>query len=175
MDLNYLLSILDLYLLKEQSDHLIIEIHDNNIIKVECAYASSSLNKTYVKVNKDIFFENLNYIISKIQSNLNIKNELYNNNIYKVIFNNNREISFIKFKNEDLIKIRNSFNNTIDNFSFNKIEIDNTINYNEIYKENKKNKVSYSLGFSSFITIFLTSIWFLDILLIALWIFKVVK
>ncbi len=175
MDLNYLLSILDLYLLKEQSDHLIIEIHDNNIIKVECSYASSKINKTYVKIDKNIFFDNLNFIISKIQSNLNIKNEVYNDNIYKVIFDNNREISFIKFNNKDLINIRNSFNNTIDNFSFEKIEVDNNINYNKIYKETKKNKFSYSLGFSSFMTIFLTSIWFLDILLIALWIFKAMK
>ena len=175
MDLNYLLSIIDLYLLKELNDHLVIDMYDDDVIKIECSYASSSLNKTYIKINKDDFFNNINYIITKIQGNLNIKNESYENDTYKVIFDNNREIKFILFNNDDLTKIRNNFNNLNNNFSFNKVEINNNINYNQIYNETKQTNLKHSFGFSGFITIFLMSIWFLDIFMIALWIFKIIK
>ena len=44
--------------------------------------------------------------------------------------------------------------------------------YDNIYQETKKTKLSFSFGFASYTTLFIIAIWFLDILLIGLWIFK---
>ena len=134
MNLNYLLSIIDLYLLKEIDDHLVINVYNSDIIKLECFYASSSLNKTYVKIDKNVFFDNINYILKKIQGNLNIKNESYENDDYKVIFDNNRQIEFINFNSDVLSKIRDNLSNK------DKFELINENTSEEIKKINNEVK-----------------------------------
>ncbi len=188
MNISYLVSILDLYLKKETKEKiLIIDItKSNNIIKVDFSYSNTHSNKTYVKLESNVFFDNLKYLINKCQKNLDIKNENINNNTYTINFSNNRQINFNNFDDNELSAIRNSFDNLVIDIIGN-TSVLNTVSlkdevkenkeesYNEIYKETKKKKLSFSMGFSSFITIFLTAIWFLDIFMIALWIFKSMK
>ena len=174
MNISYLLNILDLYLLKEQDDPLIIDVHKkNNLIKVEFSYLSSYVNKTFIKLEEKEFFLDIKNILNKIQGNYLVVNEELNDNVYKVTLDNERQISFIDFDTDTLEDIRKNFNNLNTEFIFNKIVEE--VTYDEIYEENKEFKPSFSFGFSSFITIFLTSIWFLDIFMIALWIFKATR
>ena len=177
MNISYLLSILDLYLMNELNKYLIVEVlKKENLIKIDFSYSNSLQNKTYVKLDKDSFLNNLEYFFEKLKSHLEIKEEKKENNSYNIIFSNNREIRFINFTDEELKIIRDKLNMKTD-FSFNNILEDNKLEntYDSMYKENSKNKFIFSMGFSSFITIFLTAIWFLDIFLIALWIFKLLK
>ena len=55
MNIGYLLSILDLYLLKEKNGSLIIEV-DNilDLVKVNFSYSFDSSNKTFVKIELEI-------------------------------------------------------------------------------------------------------------------------
>ena len=174
MNISYLLNILDLYLLKENSTPLITEVHKmDGIIKVEFSYLSSYVNKTFVKLEEKEFFLDIKNILNKIQGNYLVVNEELNDNVYKVTLDNKRQISFIDFDTNTLEDIRKNFNNLNTEFIFNKIVEE--VTYDEIYEENKEFKPSFSFGFSSFLTIFLTSIWFLDIFMIALWIFKATR
>ena len=64
MTISYLLSILDLYLLKEKDSQLLIEVdNEENLVRFNLTYSFDSINKTFVKVNKDLFFTNLKEII----------------------------------------------------------------------------------------------------------------
>ena len=90
----------------------------------------------------------------------------------------NRKVTYSWFEKEELKNIRNNFNVNNKDFSFDTIntieEVKDTFKY-EDKLTNKNQKFAFSMGFSSFITIFLSAIWFLDIFMIALWIFKALK
>ena len=175
MNISYLLSILDLYLKNENLYPLMIDVIKNDsIIKVNFSYSNTPLNKTFVKIDNKVFNENISYFMEKIKQNLDLLNEDYKDNIYTINFNNNRQIKFINFKESELQDIKNKIGYLNTQINFNTIVSDN-ITYNDVYKENNSKKLSFSMGFSSFITIFLSSIWFLDIIMIALWIFKITK
>lgn len=171
MTIGYLLSILDLYLLKEKDSQLLIEVdNEENLVRFNFTYSFDSINKTFVKINKDLFFTNLKEIILKIQSNLKLKEEKYeiknNKNIYTFNYEQRRIITFIGFSKKEMLKIRESFNDLSDNFDF---------NINDSYDQilvNKPEKLQFSMGFSNYMSLFLSSIFFLDILMISLWIFK---
>ena len=171
MTISYLLSILDLYLLKEKDNELLIEVdNEENLVRFNLTYSFDSINKTFVKINKDLFFTYLKEIILKIQSNLKLKEEKYeiknNKNIYTFNYEERRIITFIGFSKKEMLKIRESFNDLSDNFDF---------NINDSYDQilvNKPEKLQFSMGFSNYMSLFLSSIFFLDILMISLWIFK---
>ena len=171
MTISYLLSILDLYLLKEKDNELLIEVdNEENLVRFNFTYSFDSINKTFVKINKDLFFTNLKEIILKIQSNLKLKEEKYeiknNKNISTFNYEEIRIITFIGFSKKEMLKIRESFNDLSDNFDF---------NINDSYDQilvNKPEKLQFSMGFSNYMSLFLSSIFFLDILMISLWIFK---
>ncbi len=178
MNISYLLSVIDLYLMKDNENNLNIEVEKLETgIKFSFYYKSSSINKTYIKISESLFLEYLQTIIDKIQGNLKVIDEKIDKeqvNKYSIYMENNRVISFKKFNKEMLEKIRLSFNNINSKLVFDKLEvIDNNDNYEQKLDNIKTNKkLSFSMGFSSFITIFLSAIWFLDIFMIALWIFK---
>lgn len=177
MNMNYLISVINLYLSKEKNNYLIIELSntDDNI-KISLSYSNSYNDKTYIKINKNLFYKDINLLINTIQSNVVINEEKIDENVYSVIFKNNRTIKFINFSNDDIISIRNNFNFTNYEHLYDlKLTSSEDKNYDEIYKENKNTNLKFSFGFGSFITIFLTSIWFLDIFMIALWVFKILK
>lgn len=171
MTISYLLSILDLYLLKEKDNELLIEVdNEENLVRFNLTYSFDSINKTFVKINKDLFFTYLKEIILKIQSNLKLKEEKYEikntKNIYTFNYEERRIITFIGFSKKEMLKIRESFNDLSDNFDF---------NINDSYDQilvNKPKKLQFSMGFSNYMSLFLSSIFFLDILMISLWIFK---
>ena len=171
MTIGYLLSILDLYLLKEKDNQLLIEVdNEENLVRFNFTYSFDSINKTFVKINKDLFFTNLKEIILKIQSNLKLEEEKFviknNKNIYTFNYEERRIITFIGFSKKEMLKIRESFNDLSDNFDF---------NINDSYDQilvNKPEKLQFSMGFSNYMSLFLSSIFFLDILMISLWIFK---
>lgn len=175
MNIGYLLSILDLYLLKEKNGSLIIEV-DNilDIVKVKFSYSFDSSNKTFVKIDKKIFFDNIYEFLRKIQGNLEIKNEVLIQDIksreYKLTFDKNRNLSFINFSNKEIKLIRENLNEVKNDFT---LELSDVESYDKKKDNLSKTKLSYSMGFTSYITLFLTSIWFLDVLMISLWIFKV--
>ena len=97
MSISYLLSILDLYTMKEKNNSLIIEVLNNeDLVKVNFCYTNDTFNKTFVKVSKDVLFTNLKFLMEKIEPSLEVLNEKLLNNNYEVIFKNKRKISFLK-------------------------------------------------------------------------------
>ncbi len=171
MNISYLLSVLDLYLLKDKNNKLIIEVDNNqDLIKVHFSYSTDSLNKTFVKIPKEDFFKNIKDFINKVQGNFQVLNEdMETKTKYIVTFSEGRKLAFNNFSHDELTLIRDKFNNLNREFSFNKVE---EVTYNQIFKKTENTKFAFSMGFSNYITLFLTSIWFLDIFMIALWIFK---
>jgi len=175
MGINYLISIFNLYISKE-SDKKILNIDvtkKDNLIKFDFSYTNSRNNKTFVKLEIEEFNKYIKLIIDKLQYKLDVSNENYIDQIYSIEFNNKRQINFIGFSIDELNKIKTNINNSV----LDLINMPNTIeikddSYNEIYQNNTNQKLVFSMGFSSFITIFLTAIWFLDIFMIALWVFK---
>ena len=123
MNISYLLNILDLYLLKEQDDPLIIDVHKkNNLIKLEFSYLSKYVNKTFVKLDEEVFFSDIKNILNKIQGNLHILHEEINENVYQVTFDNKRQIRFIDFDIPTLESIRHNFSNLSTGFVFQTVE-----------------------------------------------------
>ena len=178
MNISYLISVLDLYL-KKTNEQLNIEIIKyDDYIKFNFYYYSSSINKTYISVDKDSFWKFSKILFSKIQKNEDIIEELIDENNNYIMNFKNRKVTYSWFEKEELKNIRNNFNVNNKDFSFDTIntieEVNDTIKY-EDKLTNKNQKFAFSMGFSSFITIFLSAIWFLDIFMIALWIFKALK
>ena len=171
MSISYLLSILDLYTMKEKNSSLIIEVLNNeDLVKVNFCYTGDTSNKTFVKVSKDVFFTNLKFIVEKLEPNLEVLNENLLNNNYEVIFKNKRKISFLKFSKEEIQKIRANLNIVEEKIDDKK----ETNFYDEQFLKNKNTslKISLSMGFSNYMVLFISAIWFLDILMIALLVFK---
>lgn len=171
MSISYLLSILDLYTMKEKNSSLIIEVLNNeDLVKVNFCYTGDTSNKTFVKVSKDVFFTNLKFIMEKLEPNLEVLNENLLNNNYEVIFKNKRKISFLKFSKEEIQKIRANLNIVEEKIDDKK----ETNFYDEQFLKNKNTslKISLSMGFSNYMVLFISAIWFLDILMIALLVFK---
>lgn len=177
MNISYLISVLDLYL-KKTNEKLNIEIIKyDEYIKFNFFYDSSAINKTYISVDIESFNKFSKILFRKIQKNDDIIEELIDNNNNYVVEFKNRVVTFSWFDVNELEIIRSYFD-TSNEFSFNQIKNEEDINNIEKYEDkivNKNHKFAYSMGFSSFITIFLSAIWFLDIFMIALWIFKALK
>lgn len=174
MNVSYMMSILDLYLMKEKDGTLIIEVDNiEEIVKVKFCYAFDSTNRTFVKIDKKMFFDNINYFLKKVQGNLSVSGEnltnLNNKKIYRLIFNSKRTLSFVNFTNDELKLIRENLTNLKSDFIFQE-EIST---YDTKLTKNKQSNLSFSMGFSSYLTLFITSILFLDIFMISLWVFKV--
>ena len=102
MNINYLVSILNLYLKNENSDKL-LEIDFTKIdnqVKVDFSYANSRNHKTYVKIDYKEFFSYIKYLADRIQANLKVEKENYLNKSYTIKFNNQRQVSFNNFNDK---------------------------------------------------------------------------
>lgn len=189
MNTSYLLSVLDLYLAKEQNGNMIIEVEDiGNFIKFNFSYTFDHTNRTSIKVDKTEFMGRIGEFISKIQNNIGISKEnlvnLNNQKIYTIDLSTGRKISFMNFTDDNINLIRSSFKNmpakVLEKTPVNVPALDNLVidvdeeeeNYEQILEKNTRTRPAFSLGFTSFATLFITAIWFLDIFMIALWIFK---
>jgi len=178
MNISYLISVLDLYLRKTNEQLNIEIIKYDDYIKFNFFYDSSSINKTYISVDIDSFEKFSKILFSKIQKSEDIIEERVDENNNYIINFKNRIVTFSWFKKEELENIRKYFDVNDKDFSFDRVHTKEESNNLEKYEDkltNKNQKFAFSMGFSSFITIFLSAIWFLDIFMIALWIFKVLK
>lgn len=190
MNTSYLLSVLDLYLAKEKDGNAVIEIENiNNLVKVSCSFTFDHNNRTFVKVDKNEFMGRVGEIVQKLQGNLEVNKEnLLNYNeqrSYIIDLSSGRKLTFINFDDNDLNIIRNNFANmparilqkepvnvpALDDLVID-IDDDTEESYNQILEKNTNKKPAFSFGFTSFMSLFLISIWILDIFMIALWIFK---
>lgn len=178
MNASYLMSVLDLYL-KKTNEKLNIEIIKyNEYIKFNFFYDSSSINKTYISIDKDSFVRFSKILFSKIQKNEDIIEELIDEENNYIVKFKKRTITFSWFNQEELKYIRSHLEVKDKDFTFNNINIQQENNDNTKYEDKvitKNSKFAFSMGFSSFMTLFLSAIWFLDIFMIALWIFKALK
>ena len=189
MNTSYLLSVLDLYLEKEQNGNMIIEVQDvGNFIKFDFSYTFDHTNRTSIKVDKQEFMGRIGEFINKIQSDLEVSNEnlvnYSNQTIYTIDLSTGRKISFTNFSDDNINLIRGSFKNmeqkVLEKTLVNVPELDNLVidideeeeSYEEMLEKNIQKRPAFSFGFTSFATLFITAIWFLDIFMIALWIFK---
>ena len=176
MSISYLLSILELYLSnlsKTNNSELLIEVdNEKSMIKFNFYYSFDTINKTYVTIKKETFFANLKEIMQKIKANLNLeieKLEVINQKKHYIInFSNQRIVTFLNFSKEEMKLIRDSFTNISEKFDF---DIKNDTYDKKILTINSP-KLKFSMGFATYMSIFLSSIFLLDILMIALWIFK---
>lgn len=172
MDISYLLSVIDLYLLKENDKKTIVKIVNlSDCVKIELSYKEEEYNNTFIKIDKETYYEYLKIIISKIQSNLMIDDEVYNENndksIYCVTFSNKRKIIVFNFLKDDIYLFRNNLLNKSNDF---------TIEFEEKYESKLENNLQtknvFSMGFSTYLTLVVISILFLDVFMISLLIFK---
>jgi len=170
MNINYLSSITDLYLKNENDNNLIIIITDKkDFVRIDFSYLKSFQNKTYVNLNKKVFFDNLEKILEKIQNSLNIKKESLNSNKeYDLMLSNNRQIKFIDFTLDDLKIIQTYINNSTLQLNIPK----DNYTYNDMYENDLKTNFSFSFGFSSIMTLLLSAFLFFNALMLALLIFK---
>ncbi len=194
MNMAYLLSVLDLYLNKERSGNTIVEIkNQNDLVEVSLSYSFDHINKTILKVSKSEFQSRVLELITKMKGDKEIEKEglvMYGmDKIYNINFLIGRKLSFINFDDSDLklmgCNLVNVTNNIVSEIVTPKVEnVENIViedvdeidnNYEELMNKNKKTRFAFSLGFSSFATLFIIAIWFLDIFMIALWIFKAMR
>ena len=172
MNASYLISVLDLYL-KKTNENLNIEIIKyDDYVKFNFFYDSSSISKTYISVDTDSFWRFAKILFIKMQKKEEILDEKIDEDNNYVVSFKNRILTFSWFNKEELKAIRSNFEVKNKDFSFDIIETENADEKYEDKVVNKKPRFAFSMGFSSFITLFLSAIWFLDVFMIALWIFK---
>ena len=178
MDINYLYSIVNLYLTKEddyKKTNLSITKGIDNLIQFNFNMNKNDSETTSFKVISDLVLEEKNFdnFIKMYKQNNMIIDEKYdfdkinNTCYYYIMLNNGRCVSF---RNFSLIEL-NNIRNIIYNIKFQKEEI------RIVFEEEKelKKPVSYRLqqaGFTSFKTLIIAIVLFLSIILLSLWIFK---
>ena len=170
MNKEYLFSIIDLYLKKEDDFHQTNLNISKNEQEITFSFNMNQkeLDKTYVNLPIDAINDEIINIINIYKENLMIIDEKYNDNHYSVLFKSGRMLSFDGFKVLEINNIRN-------------ILYDININSSEMRLNdlNKEPKLAYEpkltlqqAGFASFTTLFLVALFLTDIFIIALWIFK---
>ena len=176
MDIDYLYSIVDLYLKKEKDNkrtYLNIKKLDDHV-EFSFSMKNEAEDKTESKLSYEDFNARMLDFLTRFKEDLMIIDEKYDCDSisgkcnYFVLFNNGRSISFKGFSVLEMNNLRNMLYNI--NINQNEIRV------NEI---DKKKEMVYQprlrlqqAGFSSFATIFLIAIFFVGILVIALWVFQ---
>lgn len=176
MDINYLYSIVDLYLKKETSEkktNLHITKILNNRIQFNFNMDEKDVDVTSFSIPSEEVFENDNFyqlIRTYKQNNIIIDEKCSDDDsgYYYVLFNNGRKITFENFT---VIEF-NSIRNIIYDIKFQKQEI--RIKFDDVNKVNDK-KYYYQLqptGFVNFKTLCGVTICFIIVLIASLWIFS---
>ena len=174
MNIEYLYSIIDLYLKREKEDkktNLSIQKKDD-IVEFNFNMNSTLDEKTTCKLSLDDVNIELWKILNIYKQNIMIINEKYDdkdNYHYEVLLQNGRCLSFDGFNLLEINRIRNILYNI-------------TINSNEVHltKLNEEKEMAYKplslaqqAGFMVTSNIFLIVLYSVDLLAIILWIFKV--
>lgn len=174
MDIENLYKVMLLYLSKEDNCSVILSITKySDVVDFSFSMTNYPEDITIVTISKDnVDADLLIDLIHKFKGDLLVIDDKYNFNKeknickYESTFNTGRKIIFKKFKLEEVNFLRNVIYN-IDIY-------DNDI---RIELDKKEEEIPYNArlrvsGFSSYITIFLVALAALDIILVALWIFK---
>ncbi len=175
MNIDYLYSIINLYLKKEKAN-LKINLNmrnDGDKITFKFNMDKDDPNKTDFSLPYDEVNQELVNILKTIKQNQMIIDEKYQNKQsdyhYSVLFQNGRSLSFDGFSLVELNNIRN-------------ILYDIQINSSELRLTdlNQERKMAYTplpklqqAGFASYTTLFLVALFLTDVFIIALWVFKV--
>ncbi len=174
MDIDNLYKVMKLYLDKEDNGAAILTITKySDVVDFSFSMTNYPEDLTIVSVNKaNVDVDLLINVIRSFKGDLLVIDDKYDFNKeknickYESIFNTGREIIFKNFKLEEVNFLRNVIYN-IDIY-------DNDI---RIELEEEKEEIPYNArlrvsGYSSYITIFLVALAAIDIIMVALWIFK---
>ena len=172
MDINYLNSIVNLYLMKENNDKRtnLSLVKDNDQIKFSFNMDKDNIDVTSFIISYDELFKNDNIktLIQNYKDKTIVIDEKFDNKVYSILLNNGRRISFENFSVIELNDIRN----IIYDIKFQKEEI--RIDF--LDDEDIDNKYYYTLrptGFANFKTIILIAVCFLVVFIVSLWLFNV--
>ena len=172
MDINYLNSIVNLYLMKENNDKRtnLSLVKDNDQIKFSFNMDKDNIDVTSFIISYDELFKNDNIktLIQNYKDKTIVIDEKLDNKVYSILLNNGRRISFENFSVIELNDIRN----IIYDIKFQKEEI--RIDF--LDDEDIDNKYYYTLrptGFANFKTIILIAVCFLVVFIVSLWLFNV--
>ncbi len=175
MNVGYLYSVIDLYLRKEKDNkkaNLNIKRVDDKV-NFSFNMKANSQDNTIVSLLLDDVNNEFKNILNMYKQDLMIIDEKYdydnvnNTCYYYVLFKNGRTLSFNGFTMLDINNIRNIlFNITIHTEEM-------RVSLNDEKEMPYKPKLSFQqAGFASYVTIFLIALFFVDVLVIALWICK---
>lgn len=176
MDFGYLMSILELYLAKEKNSKTKLNIVRYSFDKVKINFTTNDAKDTttfFMSYDEFVNNHNLNVLLRKYKGNLIIIDEKYENDkvtnscYYCVTFSNSRILSFEGFELEFMNGIRNILYNIRYMPSEIKIQMEDE-EYDGYYNVFQLSEA----GFTGYLTLFLITIWFLDVFVIALWICK---
>lgn len=176
MNIDYLYSIINLYLKREEdSKKTILNIKKLND-QVEFSFHMKTVkdDKTTFVIPYEEFNKNISEIVNKFKQELMIIDEKYNyDNVnstcyYYVLFNSGRVISFDGFS---IIEMNNIRNNLYDiKIHQEEIRVDDVKEEKEMaYKPRIHLQEA---GFSSYATLLLMVMFFIDLLVVTLWIIK---
>lgn len=176
MNIDYLYSIINLYLKRElDNKRTILNIKKiNDQVEINFNMKTVKDDRTTFVIPYEEFNKNINEIASRFKQELMIIDEKYNydnvNNTcyYYVLFNTGRVISFDGFSIIEMNNIRNN----LYNIKINKEEI-------RVDDVSDKKEMAYKprihlqeAGFSSYATLLLMVMFFIDLLVVTLWVIK---
>lgn len=175
MDIEYIVSIIDLYSKKDENSNLIINvIKNNNQVTFKITSNEDYNNETILYTSIGIFYNNIKLILDKVKNNMILIDEKLTNNgdlyYYLMVFSNGRKLSFKNFTLNEMNDIRSE----LLNLSYHTNEL--LINNNDIeYKSIVVGRTLLSqTGFSGVLGIILTIVVILIILVILFIIYKFV-
>lgn len=176
MNINYLFSIITLYLTKEEErkTNLNIVKQVNNKVRFNFSMNQSANDVTTFVLPYDIVMQdtNLTTMLKTYKQNLMIIDEKYEYNkidqtcYYYALLNNGRVLTFNNFSIEEVNNIRN----VLYDIKIQKEEI--RVIFDEEEDERPKAYRLQEAGFTSYRTLFLVTVCFLGILILSLWLFK---
>lgn len=177
MGIDYLYSIIDLYLKNETDTKKtalsIKKIEDN--VEFNFDMNEKNSDQTNFVIPYDLYHEYLDNFLNRYKQKLMIIDEKYDSNKvnntchYYVLFKNGRSISFTGFSILEMNNIRNILYNI--EFDKEKIRIDSINEEREMAY--KPRLTLQQAGFSSVATLVMVIIFLADLLVIGLWLFKV--
>ncbi len=179
MNIDYLYSIFDLYLHNEKQNKKTNFYLTKKEDTIECSFnmGEDDTEKTEFSLPYEDVMKQLGNILNTFKEDILIIDEKYNvdnqNNTcyYHVLFQNGRTLTFDGFSMLEL----NSIRNVLYNININKEEL-RVSNIGEEKEMAYKPRLRLQqAGFTSYVTLFLVALFLVDVLVIALWIFKVIS
>lgn len=178
MNLNYFMSILELYLNKEKEykTNLGIVKYQNEKVKINFTMNNVKNDVTNFFMAYDIFMDsdNLKNLFKTYKQDLIIIDEKYEYDklnetcYYCIMLSNSRILSFKNFSLDEINNIRN----LVYDIKYNPNEIKVIVDEEEKTGYYKPNLRLGETGFAGLLSLFLMVIWFLNVLIISLWVFK---